>query len=151
MTNSSCKKNDNANAVSSDGPNTWTLNGKTYTGNTVSRFDYGLDGVLYLAASEATDIVSAGQTGNNVGFVFQVLSDTGVKVRVGSGKDRMVIAIGSHGLNSDLDYMSGSSNVEAIVAVNNKKVIVTVPEIWVYNSLNRNDSVRFSANAIAEK
>lgn len=140
----SCKKDDDKNSGSSASNNSWKLNGQTYTATQVARAKQ--NGLDYLNATAIVD----GKAASSVGFVFDTAPTASGNVRVGDGDNQLLI-VTTVSNNTTAYSVEGTTKVDASVTVNGGKLTITVPEVWLKNANNLNDSVTFSCNAIAEQ
>ncbi len=134
---SSCKKKDDS------GPsNYWTVNGTKHVVATST----GGGGILGFVENSSA-------TGNLLSFEFgssSLPTSNGTYKIVNpdniTGSANEVVVMPNYGSGGLVYYPSKGTNANASVTVNGGKISITVPEIWVVNSLTGNDSVKLSAN-----
>ena len=137
----SCKKNDNN--VSENPKNSWVLNGTVYTATDISRSSPS--GATVISATQLRNTST-----NSVYFRFIKVPTTTDSVRVGGRSPQMVITTSTSAGGISYTTETVDSTRKALVTVTKNKLTITVPEIWMKNISNIQDSVRFYCFDIME-
>ena len=137
----SCKKNDNNGSGSPT--NTWVLNGTAYTATEVSRSSPS--GATIISASQLRNTST-----NSVYFRFVSVPAKTDSIRIGGSSPQLIITTASSAGGISYTTETVDSVRKALVTVTKNKLTITVPEIWMKNISNIQDSVKFYCFDIKE-
>ena len=144
----SCKKSSSSSTAGS-GKGSWKVSSNTYNVSTV----------MAPASSGTWQLLaSTGQSGASIytiSFIFFKMPTITGNYHVvdgisGMGNEVQVISSNINGSSNTTYASTNTGNINATITVTGGKVSISMPDIWALNLLTPTDSVKISANAVAE-
>lgn len=129
--------------TNSASPNSYTFKGTSYNAATITASVSG--GVLQATNLSATNTVNI--TNTNIAFgAFPTTSGSYRVVNYNNTPASNEVVIGFADAAGTTYFSTGSENQNATVTVNNGKVSISVPNVWLQSTISQSDSGQYSAH-----